>query len=249
MEEEIKEVVEKSTDELKVKKILLIILIVILIVVILLFFLVLKNNKNTEERETIINSMVNFKIVNQELDKISKDKYEESFIKNKNKFIKNINTAENFQSLLQMGLIKQLVGDYKGAEEIWLYAYDLNLESYVLNGNLAHLYQYFIYDYEKSEKYYLQALNFKVIGATANHYTYFSELYDLYRYRIKDKDKIIKILERAIKNLPGEINIYFLSARYYKDIGDVNKARYYFNEALKINPNSSVAQKGLEELY
>jgi len=181
------------------------------------------------------------------IDQDTIDRYYEAFNKNKDFFLNNQGDPIAFQALVSMGLYKQLVGDYNGAEEIWLYNYNLDSNSSVLNGNLAHLYQYYLKNYPKAEEFYLKTLEAKDL-AGANHYTYLSELYDLYHLNLKDDVKAVEILERAIKDLPEDINIYLMAARHYKESGDYAKARDYYNQALKINPNSLAAKEGLKNL-
>lgn len=225
-------------------------------VVILILVLVISSgaywffNRQVKEtkQEDLISSMTEFNILDKDLDKETADRYYEDFNVNKNFFLENLsNPTIAFQSLNKMGLYKKMVGDYWGAEEIWLYTYELEPKSYLINGNLANLYHFWLPDYQKAESYYLQALAVEDI-APGNKYTYFSDFYSLYRFKIQDETKTKEILDRAVSELPDDVNIYLLTANYYKEIHDTEKARYYYNEVLKINPDSVAAKDGLKNL-
>jgi|GEM_PF-2235086 len=200
-----------------------------------------------DNKAGLVARMTSFDVKDKTIDQGTIDRYYEAFNKNKDFFLNHQDNLEAFQTLVNMGLFKQLVGDYTGAEEIWLYTYKLEPNSYLLNGNLAHLYQYYLKDYPKAEEFYLKALESKDI-ASANQYTYFSELYDLYHLNLNDQVKAVETLDKAIKALPSDINVYLMAARHYKEAGDYAKARDYYNQALKINPNSLAAKEGLKNL-
>jgi len=51
-----------------------------------------------------------------------------------------------------------------------------------------------------------------------------------------------------ISELSDDVNIYLLAAKYYKEMDNKEKARYYYNEVLKINPDSVAAKDGLKNL-
>jgi tetratricopeptide (TPR) repeat protein len=230
----------------KTIKNVLILLIAILVIGAVYWF---SDQKGEEvQKKDLIASMTEFKALDKDLDPDSVDRYYEDFTVNKNFFLENLaNPALAFQSLNKMALYKKLVADYWGAEEIWLYTADLEPNSYLINGNLANIYHYSLPDYPKAETYYLKALGVENI-ASGNHYTYFSDLYTLYRFQMDDQVKTIAILERGMSELPEDINIVLLTAKYYKDTDNTEQARYYYNEALKINPNSVVAKDGLKNL-
>ena len=228
-----------------IKNVFILILVLVIISGVYWFF-----NRQTKEIKTedLISSMTEFNILDKDLDKETADRYYGDFNVNKNFFLENLSTpALAFQSLNKMALYKKLVADYWGAEEIWLYAHELEPNSYLINGNLANLYHFWLPDYQKAESYYLQALAVGDI-APANKYTYLSDLYSLYRFKIQDETKTKEILDRAVSELSDDVNIYLLAAKYYKEMDNKEKARYYYNEVLKINPDSVAAKDGLKNL-
>ena len=162
------------------KKLLFFFILVIIIILSVYYYNNWSVNKRNQEKNDLITRISEFNILDEDLDESLVDKYKELFIEKRDLFLENPDSLSIFNNLLDMGIYKQLVGDYYGAEEIWLYASTLFSESPALNGNLAHLYKYFIHDFNKAEEFYLKAL--EVAGV--NHYTHFHELYGLYRYQL-----------------------------------------------------------------
>lgn len=100
---------------------------------------------------------------------------------------------------INLGLHYKEIGDYKGAEEAWLYAGFIGPAQSVSFGNLGVLYGYYIHDNEKAEKYLLKAIEI----SPKDLYLY-QQAADFFREGLRDPVKERKILEDAIANAPTE---------------------------------------------
>lgn len=205
----------------------------------------LRGRETAKKQEDLITRMTQFKVMDTTIDETTIDRYRVEFNNRRDFFLQHQGQKTAFDVLLKMGLIKQLIHDYTGAEEIWTYLYKIEPKSYVLNGDLAYLYQYYLSDYQKAEEFYLKALEPKDV---VNRYLYLNGLYELYHYRLKDDAKTQVVLDRAMTELPEDINVFLMAADYYRETGNKDKARELYNKALKINPVSIVAKAGLEKL-
>jgi tetratricopeptide (TPR) repeat protein len=65
--------------------------------------------------------------------------------------------SQDFNAWMNLAVVKKIAGDYRGAEEIWLYAIKAWPESSIAFGNLADLYQNFLKDPAKAKLYSDQA--------------------------------------------------------------------------------------------
>ncbi len=73
----------------------------------------------------------------------------------------------------------------------------------------------------------------------------FRNLGDLYGYYLKDSKKAEKNLLRAIENGPDQIEYYFKTAEFYREVmKDSEKARKVVQQGIAVNPKS----KGLKDL-
>ena len=206
------------------------------------------NTNSDKSQAELLASMTDFKVVREDISDEKIDQYFLTFDKAKDIFLADPSAKTNFTILMTMANIKNALGDYEGTLEILLYNYN-NFEknSYVLNGNIAHIYNYFLPDYEQAEFFYNEALKSESI-ASANEYTYYAELYDLYYYNLEDKEKSEEVIDRAIEAMPEEVSVYFLAGDHYKREGDKAKARQYFNKILELDPSNEGAKQILNNL-
>lgn len=201
----------------------------------------------TEEiADAQIERIATLTIMNEHLEVETVKAFTEQFNVLKDKFL-NDQSIQNFFIINGMGRIKQDVGDYKGAEEAFLFAYNLSPDGYIINGNLANLYHYGLKDYEKAEQFYLDTLAINNIQE-GNQYTYFAELYELYFYRINNREKAEMLLDRAMEELPDNLQVLVLAGSHYKDVGNTEKARELFSKIIEIDPTNSAARTMLESL-
>jgi len=145
-----------------------------------------------------------------------------------------------YLSWVNIGILKKRLKDNLGAERAWLKAIEYNPDRSLAYGNLADLYLFNSQEYEKAEEYYL-----KVLEINPNQHGYYVGLVSLYRYNMTEKsDSIEEIMSNGAKINPAEAeNYYMYLANYFaegvdnKGGNDIEKAKYYMQETLKINPD------------
>ncbi len=194
---------------------------------------------------TEFEQMIKFEVKDDKITQDIQDKYFVTFDAASKFFAANQNSLEAYDALLKMGLIKQLIGDYTGAEQIFMYAYKLEPNSYILNGNIAHLNLYYLKNYPKAEEFYRKAVT---TAKTGNLYSYYTEMYDLYHDGFKDPEKTKALLTEATTVITDSSQLNQIAGQYYRSIGDLVTARSYFEQALRINPNDEVSKRALENL-
>jgi len=144
-----------------------------------------------------------------------------------------------YLSWINVGILKKRLKDNSGVEKAWLNAIEYNPDRSLAYGNLADLYLFNMREYEKAEEYYQ-----KVLSIRTDNYTHYHGLVSLYRYNMTEKDNLIEeiMIEGANIN-PAEAENYYMYLANYFDEGvdnkggnDKEKAKYYTQETLKINP-------------
>ena len=144
-----------------------------------------------------------------------------------------------YLSWINVGILKKRMKNDPGAEKAWLNAIDYNPDRSLAYGNLADLYLFNMKKYEKAEEYYLKALEMN-----PNNYGYYVGLVSLYHYDMTEKaNSIEKIMVNGANLNPAEVaNYYMYLANYFNEGVDnkggknKEKAKYYTQETLKINP-------------
>ena len=146
--------------------------------------------------------------------------------------------------LVEKGIALKSKGDLAGAAELWKQASLVNPGSYLPHNNLGFLYRYDIKDPAKAEKSFLDAIAVKSDLTIA-----YRELSDLYRYAYPEKaDQADDILLKGLEKNPGSYDILVYLGMYYKDMGDKEKAKKYFEEILKTDPANQAIIRELEKL-
>ncbi|MEK7584481.1 MAG: tetratricopeptide repeat protein [Patescibacteria group bacterium] len=149
--------------------------------------------------------------------------------------------------LIGLGNIYRDTGNLDTAEEAYLIAHEVAPDAFVPLSNLGDLYFRYLNDYKRAEEYYLQAVVFTDLGEVYAE-TFYQELYELYRFHLKDTSKAEDILIQGVKQYPQAYGILTTLARYYLDTGDLDNARSRYHELLVKKPDSEVAKKALAEL-
>jgi len=145
-----------------------------------------------------------------------------------------------YLSWINVGILKKRLGNNPGAEQAWFKAIDDDPNRSLAYGNLADLYLFNMGEYEKAEEYYQKALSIET-----NNYTYYHGLVSLYRYNMTEKSNLIEeVMLKGAEANPAEIeNYYMYLANYFaegidnKGGDNKEKAEYYTQEVLKINPD------------
>src|SRR3989344_5597706 len=142
---------------------------------------------------------------------------------------------------LGKGILKKNAGDYKGAKEAWEHVVKIRPEDHVAYNNLGDLYQHYLKDYPKAE-FYLK----KTVELKPDYLQGYTNLHDLYRIfyppdRRAGAEKAAAVLLDGIKNNPQDYYLRIILASYYKDQGDKQSARKYYEEALQLKPPNKAA--------
>ena len=231
------------------RKLILIIGIIILAIISGLVFYFFDQYHKTEpiedSKEEIIRQIFTLTFINEDLDEELKQKYQRLFDPQAKKFLDDPESVEAYWPLIKIGQVKELAGDYDGAVQALIWAGELQPKSYVVNGNLAHLYFRQYQDFAKAEEYYLKAIEPDGIQA-ANYYL---DLHEIYRYFYKTDTNLAEdILKQGIERLPEETDLIAILAHYYKSLERYDEAREYYQMMLEVNPDSQVAKDGLMSL-
>jgi len=145
-----------------------------------------------------------------------------------------------YLSWINVGILKKRLGDNPGAEKAWLKAIDYNPDRSLAYGNLADLYLFSMGEYEKAEEYYQ-----KVLSIRTDNFTHYHGLVSLYRYNMTERANLIEgiMIEGAEANPTKAENYYMYLANYFAEGPDnkggnnKEKAKYYTQETLKLNPD------------
>lgn len=127
--------------------------------------------------------------------------------------------------------------------EQYEYLLTISPEHYLALNNLAQIYLD-AQEYQKSEEYYKQVI--KSAPFFINGYT---NLSNLYRTFIPEKkSEIPKIIEEALKERPEGTNLILYLAEFYKQEREYDLSIEWYQKALDINPDLSVAKQAIELL-
>ena len=107
-----------------------------------------------------------------------------------------------FNQWVDLGILRKSSGDIEGAKEAWEYGSYLRPHNSVTFGNLGILYGYYVHDSALAEKNFLKAIE----NDSKLSYLY-SQLSDFYLDVLKDKTKAQQILEKGLKEIPGDQNL------------------------------------------
>lgn len=152
-----------------------------------------------------------------------------------------------FDAWLDLGSYRKQIGDYEGAREAWEYVALLSPSYYVPFNNLGDLYAYFIKDNLKAEENFKKSIevNPSIVGS-------YRALYDFYRNVYTEKSNLADdVLLQGLSKNPKSTDLMILLAQYYKEAGDKEKARTYYQKALteaKTQGNTSLATLIEQEL-
>lgn len=170
--------------------------------------------------------------------------FKEDFAKKATTFLRDPEDVSRYMTLLTMGATKKEVGDYKGAEQAWLWASKIQPNAYPPYSNLGYLYFHHFQDFEKAEQAYL-----KVIDTAPMVDVGYFELYQIYRYFYKQDSNLAEsILIKGIENNPLNNGLMSELADYYKDMSQKDKAIEWYNKALEIEPNDEHVRGALADI-
>jgi tetratricopeptide (TPR) repeat protein len=127
---------------------------------------------------------------------------------------------EIYQYWLELASHRKLAGDYKGAEEIWLYVNEKWPNYRVVYENLGGLYHFYLKDYAKAEENFKKAIELDPAYPIG-----YKNLFDLYTLSYTKKQKRAEtVLLDGLEHLPDDLGIIFTLADYYESKGNTSKA-------------------------
>jgi tetratricopeptide (TPR) repeat protein len=132
-----------------------------------------------------------------------------------------------FSEWIDLGVHFKIAGDYGSTRDMWEYASIIRPANHVSFTNLGDLYHYYLKDFTKAEK------NLKTAIENNAQYTQaYIALHELYKYSYKQETTLaIDTLLEGIKENPDNTDLIITLAAYYKERGDVEKARMYYKQA------------------
>lgn len=147
----------------------------------------------------------------------------------------------DFAAWVQLGALREEVGDYQGAATAWGYVKSLYPTNPTVYLNLADLYTNFLKDYAKGEQYYLSAM--KYLPTDTSIYANLFTVYTTTSYK-PSASAAEDILKKGIAANPKAIDLPVTLARYYKSLGRSADAQAQYNAAIanaKAAGNTDVA--------
>ncbi len=140
-----------------------------------------------------------------------------------------------YPHLIEVGILKKMLGDYQGAEKAWEKAAQVAQKKrpVLAYGNLADLNANYLHNYQEALSYYQKALKLD-----KTNYNYWSGLASLYFYHFKNPKKGTAIILEAVKEDPAHAAYYYsFLVDYYQEHNNPKLAKYYQEKIKKIKPN------------
>lgn len=134
----------------------------------------------------------------------------------------------HFNAWLDLALQYKVAGDYRAAEKVWLYLVDAAPQSGLSAHNLGTLYHLTFKDFEKAEKYFLEAIKREPLQGA-----YYLSFHELYRYSYKtETTRAVDVLKEGLALTPENTDLLLALAVYYRDDKkDKKMAREYYTQA------------------
>ena len=200
--------------------------------------------KNASEPVDPTAALLTLKIVNPNLEQWETDQYTSEFADIKAILEANPNGLDGW---LKLGQIKKYVGDYAGAEAVWIHAGELRPKNSTSFHNLADLYVNFIKDYAKAEAAYRVAIA-NSLGEEKNPYFY-RNFYSLYKDYLKDDQKAEATLLQGITDNPTSSDLQLLLGIFYKEKGSIDQAIEHYEQGIALSlVDNLAAEQELAEL-
>ena len=150
---------------------------------------------------------------------------------------------DTLQGINDVAQIKRFLGDFEGARVAWEYANIIRPQNSLSFSNVAALYHFDLKEYDKAEENYLIS-----IANDPDDLPTARNLFELYFYALKDNEKAEGVLLKSIEDNPEEADLYSLTARFYDDTGNTQKAIEYYEKHLAINPDNEAVKMEVDRL-
>ena len=153
----------------------------------------------------------------------------------------------NLEWWIQLGVVRKMGGDFKGAETAWKFVAKLAPTNPIAYNNLGDLYMNFTKEYVKAESAYLAAI--KNDPTAAAPYQALDTMYT--NFYKQNTSAAVDILKKGIAASPDSVDMHVLLARHYRAAGksDLAKAQYEaaIAAAAKAGQTDAVEQLKSEE--
>lgn len=208
------------------------------------------------ELESLIDRLEEFDVKREDLSEEAKEAYFQRFQRQRQALRKALEFVdENNEASLAalywpvyyLGNIHRDIGDYKKAEDAYLFAHKIQPNAFPPLGSLGELYFRYFRDYERALEYYLQAIE-RISPGSGHVETYYSDVYEIYRFHLKDDKAAEEILLSGAERFPEKTDILADLALFYRQTGRLKEARETYEKILRINPESIAAKEGLEKV-
>lgn len=148
----------------------------------------------------------------------------------------------NFDALFLYGTLEAQSGNHNLAIELLIKANKSHPNGASSLVNLANIYKE-LHQYEKSQEFYLKALNIDSNDYKINYD------YAVLLLLIKNPSKALSHLEVAQKAQPLSFQVYFMQGLAYLQLNDNDKSSLCFDKAININPEFEEAYLNRGNLY
>jgi tetratricopeptide (TPR) repeat protein len=151
---------------------------------------------------------------------------------------------DSFLAWMEIGIIKNLFGDYKGAEDAWLYASVITPNQNRSWMNLADLYNNKLHNFEEAEKAYKKSIEKDPTFVAA-----YRDLATMYRNIPEKKNQAVSYLIEGYKQNPVDgVELIGLAAAWAELDGDKSLAIKYYEMLVEADPKNTVAQNEITRL-
>ena len=146
---------------------------------------------------------------------------------------------------MQLGILRKFIGDYEGATIAWKQAITIRPLDWVPPNNLGDLYHYYLKNFSEAEKY----LKLAIANEPTQAFLY-KNLADLYTMSYKEKAHLAEpTLLDGLKRLPHSTDLMIFLAAHYRDTGNKEKAKEYYQMAIDAGaPNKDALTKEINSL-
>lgn len=152
---------------------------------------------------------------------------------------------DSFLGWTDIGGVKSTFGDYKGAEEAWLYAGVISPKQPRSFMNLGDLYWNKLKNYERAEWAYRSAIEREKTLTVA-----YRDLASLYHFSYtQKKDQATNVLMEGVEANPDDAKeLIALAALWAMQDGRTSEAINYYEQFLILDPDNAVAKEDLARL-
>lgn len=149
----------------------------------------------------------------------------------------------NYNAWMDLAIHYKVAGDFKGAEEVWLFLNDAAKEQSLSMHNLGVLYHLSLRDFPKAE-----TMTRGAITRDPKEVINYLSLHELYRYSYKkETTSAADILKEGLKAIPNHPDLLLSLGTYYRDdVKDTRRAIEYYLKARDViekNGNIDLARQ------